>query len=98
MLVYSVDVNDSLIDEVTKIIQNIIDSRPNDELKLLGLEKFLETDFMERRDFDTYVFNLSNNKRYTVNVFDIENFYEFPSGLSTTYLDCKSGLGIYGSH
>lgn len=99
MLIYSNNVDDILLGELTILIQNVVDAKTNEEIELLGLKKVPETHnyFSYYKVFDRYdVIELSNKKSYIIRIYNLEENYHLPSGLSTAYFNFKNGFQSLG--
>lgn len=97
MLVYSININNILFEELDSIVEKVTSAKSDEEIKLLGLSKIkLPNRIYETKHFIFYQFSLTNNKSYVIKVSDLVNFNEFPFGLSTAYLNCKGGFESLG--
>lgn len=89
--------NDILVQEISSIIQNVVNTEPDLNFDSLGSRKATKLDCMfVSSSYSCYEFGLDNNKRYTIKMFDLEEYNNLPPGLSTTYLNYKDGFEILG--
>lgn len=101
MLVYLINANDVLIGELSNIIQKIVDTNLEEELKLLGLTNIPALSCMnDSIDFICYELNISSKHKYIIKIYELDGYDYLPSGLSTAYLNCKNefqSLGYMGA-
>lgn len=99
MQLYSINVEDTLEDELTNIIKNIIDKKiykkfeTYDDSELYFLPKSAED---SQYSIKYHVLKASNNKRYIIKVLDLISNNFIPLGISTSYLNSKKGFSSLG--
>lgn len=97
ILVYTTNVSDILLGELTILIKSILDVETDEERKLFGLTMVSIPNYKGGTMYiDSYEFKLSNDKRYIIKIFDLEKINQLPPGLSTAYLNFKTGFESLG--
>lgn len=96
ILVYLTNSNDVLVGELTKIVQKVVYLTSSEDLKQLGVQHVLLLN-VDHLGSISYKIELSNKKRYVIRKFyNLEEFKYLPSGLSTAYINCRSGIECLG--
>lgn len=90
MLIYSINVNKNFFKEISNIIKCILDPELCNKIECLKLAEVPISNYNNNpMFFSCYEYEHINKKRYIIKIFDLEKCEDLPSGLSTSYLNCK---------
>lgn len=107
MMIYSINADNALIDELSNAISAIIDKESGKNTNLPGLRStyYEEFSFISVNNISDslyknfYEFNAANQKIYEIKLFDLEMESDFSQGIPIAYLYCKTqymSLGYLG--
>lgn len=95
LIIYSINTND-LIEEMYKIIVLLLIDIPEDEIRKHNINKSLiAKNIFTIDEFEAYDF-IINDRKYTVKKYNFHEISDFPSGISTSYLNINNEFQSIG--